>query len=155
MVNEYSSEMLEEEHVLLLGQGHCFRDHVLEACPADGFYMDTLIQIDINDWCRGPVVLLGDAAHCMTLLSGQGASAAFWGASVLSEGLIQDEIAVAAARYQASLQPVIAAKQPATLKAAQWYIPASPFRYRLRDALMTSLPNAFFQRYFRRKYSSA
>ncbi len=29
-----SSEMLEDEHVLLLGQGHCFRDHVLEACPA-------------------------------------------------------------------------------------------------------------------------
>ena len=29
-----SSEMLEEEHVLLLGQGHCFRDHVLDACPA-------------------------------------------------------------------------------------------------------------------------
>ena len=26
--------MLENENVLLLGQGHCFRDHVLEACPA-------------------------------------------------------------------------------------------------------------------------
>ena len=29
-----SSRMLEEENVLLLGHGHCFRDHVLEACPA-------------------------------------------------------------------------------------------------------------------------
>jgi len=29
-----TSELLEEESVLLLGQGHCFRDHVLEACPA-------------------------------------------------------------------------------------------------------------------------
>ncbi len=29
-----SSRMLEDENVLLLGQGHCFRDHVLEACPA-------------------------------------------------------------------------------------------------------------------------
>lgn len=29
-----TSELLEEENVLLLGQGHCFRDHVLEACPA-------------------------------------------------------------------------------------------------------------------------
>jgi LysR family hydrogen peroxide-inducible transcriptional activator len=26
--------MLEHENVLLLGKGHCFRDHVLEACPA-------------------------------------------------------------------------------------------------------------------------
>jgi LysR family hydrogen peroxide-inducible transcriptional activator len=28
------SSMLEDENVLLLGKGHCFRDHVLEACPA-------------------------------------------------------------------------------------------------------------------------
>jgi LysR family hydrogen peroxide-inducible transcriptional activator len=29
-----NSKLLENENVLLLGQGHCFRDHVLEACPA-------------------------------------------------------------------------------------------------------------------------
>ncbi|MCG6939274.1 MAG: LysR family transcriptional regulator [Gammaproteobacteria bacterium] len=29
-----NSSMLENENVLLLGKGHCFRDHVLEACPA-------------------------------------------------------------------------------------------------------------------------
>jgi len=29
-----SSSLLENENVLLLGKGHCFRDHVLEACPA-------------------------------------------------------------------------------------------------------------------------
>jgi len=29
-----NSKLLEAENVLLLGQGHCFRDHVLEACPA-------------------------------------------------------------------------------------------------------------------------
>ena len=28
------SKLLEAENVLLLGHGHCFRDHVLEACPA-------------------------------------------------------------------------------------------------------------------------
>jgi LysR family transcriptional regulator, hydrogen peroxide-inducible genes activator len=29
-----SSKQLEHENVLLLGRGHCFRDHVLDACPA-------------------------------------------------------------------------------------------------------------------------
>lgn len=29
-----NSNLLENENVLLLGKGHCFRDHVLEACPA-------------------------------------------------------------------------------------------------------------------------
>lgn len=28
-----NSKCLEKENVLLLGQGHCFRDHVIEACP--------------------------------------------------------------------------------------------------------------------------
>jgi LysR family hydrogen peroxide-inducible transcriptional activator len=28
-----SSEVLKKETMLLLGAGHCFRDHVLEVCP--------------------------------------------------------------------------------------------------------------------------
>ena len=30
---EVSSEELKAEHMLLLGSGHCFRDHVLQVCP--------------------------------------------------------------------------------------------------------------------------
>ena len=41
------SQLLENEDVLLLGQGHCFRDHVLEACPA----------------CIPKAGLVGDLAH--------------------------------------------------------------------------------------------
>lgn len=42
-----SSKLLEDENVLLLGKGHCFRDHVLEACPA----------------CIPKPELIGDLAH--------------------------------------------------------------------------------------------
>ena len=42
-----SSALLENENVLLLGRGHCFRDHVLEACPA----------------CVPKPGLIGDLAH--------------------------------------------------------------------------------------------
>ncbi|MGB5583877.1 MAG: hydrogen peroxide-inducible genes activator [Gammaproteobacteria bacterium] len=42
-----TSSQLEEENVLLLGKGHCFRDHVLEACPA----------------CIPKPGLVGDLAH--------------------------------------------------------------------------------------------
>ena len=42
-----SSTLLEDENVLLLGKGHCFRDHVLEACPA----------------CVPKPGLIGDLAH--------------------------------------------------------------------------------------------
>ncbi|MEM7541801.1 MAG: FAD-dependent monooxygenase [Pseudomonadota bacterium] len=128
---------------------------VLEQCPDGLFYMDPLIQIDLASWSNKRVVLLGDAAHCMTLLSGQGASAAFWGASELCKALATQSIGDAFAHYQRALQPTIAVKQPATLNAARWYIPGSPFRYKTRDALMTCLPDLFFQHYFRKKYTSA
>jgi len=42
-----TSPQLEGENVLLLGKGHCFRDHVLEACPA----------------CVPKPGLVGDLAH--------------------------------------------------------------------------------------------
>jgi LysR family hydrogen peroxide-inducible transcriptional activator len=44
-----SSAQLEDENVLLLGKGHCFRDHVLEACPA----------------CVPKPGLIGDLAHAI------------------------------------------------------------------------------------------
>ncbi|MEM7407499.1 MAG: FAD-dependent monooxygenase [Pseudomonadota bacterium] len=128
---------------------------VLEHCPPDGFYMDNLIQIHLPAWGHQRAVLLGDAAHCMTLLSGQGASAAFWGASAFCEALIDGTPESALATYEKALRPAINAKQPATLKAADWYIPGSRPRYWMRDTAMTCLPNWLFQSYFQRKYSSA
>ena len=33
-----AADELKREHMLLLGPGHCFRDHVLEVCPDAGHY---------------------------------------------------------------------------------------------------------------------
>ena len=118
-------------------------------------YMDPLIQIEMKKWNEGNVVLLGDAAHCLTLLSGQGASSAFWGACKLAEGLVEYSRVDAFASYETEFRPVIAAIQPATRLAAKWYIPRTRTRYAMRNAAMRHLPNQFFQRYFKNKYSKA
>jgi len=117
--------------------------------------MDPLIQIEMKKWNEGNVVLLGDAAHCLTLLSGQGASSAFWGACKLAEGLVEYARVDAFASYETEFRPVIAAIQPATRLAAKWYIPRTRTRYAMRNAAMRHLPNQFFQRYFKNKYSKA
>ena len=131
-------------------------DEVIEQFPNDyPVYMDPLIQIDIKRWYEGNVVLLGDAAYCLTLLSGQGASTAFWGACCLSEALVDRTKGEAFATYDATLRPVVAEIQPATRMAAKWYIPRTYPLYLARDSAMRYLPNAFFQRYFRQKYSRA
>ena len=131
-------------------------DKVIEEFPSDyPVYMDPLIQIDIKRWYQGNVVLLGDAAYCLTLLSGQGASTAFWGACCLAEAMVSQSKEQAFAIYDATLRPVVAEIQPATRMAAKWYIPRTYPLYLARDSAMRYLPNAFFQRYFRQKYSRA
>lgn len=129
---------------------------VIDAFPQDTtVYMDPLIQIEMPQWSRGNVVLLGDAVHCLTLLSGQGASTAFWGACVLCEGLVRGGKAEAFAAYENALKPVVNEMQPATRLAAKWYIPQSRLRYAMRDNAMRYLPDLFFQRYFKNKYTKA
>jgi 2-polyprenyl-6-methoxyphenol hydroxylase-like FAD-dependent oxidoreductase len=129
---------------------------VLEAFPQEQtVYMDPLIQIEMKRWCEGNVVLLGDAAHCLTLLSGQGASSAFWGACSLAKGLVSQSKADAFSNYENALRPVIAEIQPATRLAAKWYVPRTQTRYVIRDAAMRYLPNSFYQRYFKQKYAKA
>lgn len=129
---------------------------VLEAYPQNQtVYMDPLIQIEMAQWSKGSIVLLGDAAHCITLLSGQGASSAFWGACALCEALVSQPKAEAFRTYENTLKPVISELQPATRLAARWYVPRTSLRYAMRDAAMRYLPDAFFQHYFKNKYSKA
>lgn len=129
---------------------------VIDNCPeAEPIYMDPLIQIKMQSWHRGNVVLLGDAAHCLTLLSGQGASTAFWGATILAKSLIEHPAKLAFEKYQQEVLPVVTAVQPATVKASKLYIPHKKINYLTRDLAMRYLPNSFFQKYFRKKYSRA
>ena len=130
---------------------------VLSHCPSSGqFYMDPLIQIDMPNWYTKNVVLIGDAAHALTLLSGQGASTAFWGASALAKNLLESPTHEQAfIRYQNELKEAVVTMQETTHNAKKLYIPTTGFSYFMRDAMMRYLPNAFFQSYFRRKYSKA
>lgn len=129
---------------------------VIENHPDDeSIYIDPLIQIRMQKWHKGNVILLGDAAHCLTLLSGQGASTAFWNASILAKSLIETTPEIAFQRYEETIMPVTKKIQLSTRNAAKWYIPEKTISYYSRDLAMKFLPNAFFQKYFRNKYSSA
>ena len=133
-----------------------FTQQVLDHCPVDGeLYMDPLIQVRMHDWYRDQSVLAGDAAHCMTLISGQGATMAFTGACVLAEQLVQHPPLTAYRAYQQDLQATVFDIQDRTARIARWYVPSSTWRQAVRDLGMWLLPRAYFENHFKTKYSRA
>lgn len=137
------------------GTGELTR-RVLDHCPADGaFYIDPLVQIRMNEWHRDCSVLVGDAAHCLTLISGQGATMAFTGACVLSEKLVELPPREAFAAYQDDMQKTVFDVQDRTRSISRWYVPRSWWRQSARDLAMWLFPTTYFERHFKTKYSRA
>lgn len=101
---------------------------------ADSVYYDTLSQVVLDRWSDGRVVLLGDAAWCVTLFAGYGSSLAVGGADLLGTALEQQpDITTALARWEAELRPEVRRKQKLGRRVKGLYAPADPFRLWLRD----------------------
>ncbi|MBO0679664.1 FAD-dependent monooxygenase [Mycolicibacterium sp. S2-37] len=91
-----------------------FPQRLLEAARgAPELYFDESAQIVMEQWARGRVVLVGDAAHCASPLSGQGTSLALLGAHTLATELrdADGDHARGFAAYQESLQEYVLANQ--------------------------------------------
>lgn len=102
-------------------------------------FFDEVSQIKIKEkWYKNRVILVGDAAYCLTLLSGQGASMAMTGAYVLSQQLVQSkgEHTKAFLAYEKVLRPTIEKMQKKAVKNALTFLPTSPFKLWLRNLLL-------------------
>lgn len=116
--------------------------------PQDEIYLDALMQVVLPSWSRGRVALLGDAAHCLSLANGQGASMALAGGRCLARELAADPSPAALLRYQQRLQPAIATLRQRGRRAARLYVPDSAWACRLRNLVMQAVPQALLVRYF-------
>ena len=108
----------------------------LASCPPPSeLYYDLVGQVEVPQWRRGRVVLLGDACQAVSLIAGQGASLAVAGAFVLGEQLATaDSVDAALAGYERTWKPVVRATQEAGRRGATWFLPSSAARLRLRRA---------------------
>ncbi|MEO3792258.1 FAD-dependent oxidoreductase [Nonomuraea sp. B10E15] len=86
---------------------------LLARMPDDGSgYFDGVSQIRMDRWSRGRVVLLGDAAWCVTLFAGAGTSLAVGGADLLATCLERaDSVEDALRAWEAQLRPQVVSKQ--------------------------------------------
>jgi hypothetical protein len=87
---------------------------------------------------RTGVVLVGDAASCVSLIAGQGASLAMAGAFLLAEelNLAAGNIGLAVARYEQKMRPAIERKQAAGRAMVKWFVPASHLRLAIRNTVI-------------------
>lgn len=110
--------------------------------------VDTLTLVDLPKWSQGRVVLLGDAAHCLTLVSGQGAGMAMASAEILSQELDRKPVPEALASHEARLRSSIERLQTRSRHMARVFIPETAFAFHLRNFWMRRLPRRWLGNYF-------
>ncbi len=115
-------------------------DHVLAALESvgDDFLFDSVHQVHMKSWHKGHVVLLGDAAWCLTLYSGMGATSAMRGGALLGDVLRRhpDDLAAALEEWEATLRPFITKHRRAAHFKAQVFVPAGRLLHFLRGRLL-------------------
>jgi 2-polyprenyl-6-methoxyphenol hydroxylase-like FAD-dependent oxidoreductase len=116
---------------------------ILDALDAgNDLYFDRVSQIRMPAeqglWTRGRVVLVGDAAFCVSFLAGQGSALAMVGAYVLAGELYRAKgnYTDAFQRYQALFWAFVSMKQKAALRFAGFFAPKSTFALFLRNQIL-------------------
>ncbi|MEV7228151.1 FAD-dependent oxidoreductase [Polymorphospora sp. NPDC051019] len=104
-------------------------------------YFDSVSQIVMDRWSHGRVVLLGDAAWCVTLFAGAGAALALAGADQLGTALREhgDDIPAALARWEAPLRPEVHQRQALARRGMAQYAPPSRAHVWVRDLTIRAI----------------
>ena len=76
---------------------------------ADDFYMQEVVQVKMDEWYRGRVVLTGDAAYCAAPLSGLGTTLAITGPYVLAGEIAKQprDLLAAFQAYDDKMRPFV------------------------------------------------
>ncbi|WP_406280293.1 FAD-dependent oxidoreductase [Nocardia sp. NBC_00881] len=107
-----------------LGRGVSDALRQLEADSASA-YFDSVSQVVMDRWSHGRVVLLGDAAWCVTVFAGYGAALALDGADRLGAAVAAHtgDIRTALVEWEASLRPEVRKRQALARKGMSRFAP--------------------------------
>ncbi|HJS19059.1 MAG TPA: FAD-dependent monooxygenase [Anaerolineales bacterium] len=120
---------------------------------SDDFFFDGAAQIELEDWHKGRVALVGDACQCLTLLAGQGASMGMAGAYLLADELYKadGDYNVAFPAYQEKLKPEIERRQKEARGLAGGFVPDNRFGIALTYLFLKVMFMPGFRSLFRKQ----
>lgn len=113
-----------------------------QVLAADDLFLDSVSQTHMDTWSAGRVVLVGDAAHCASFLTGQGSSLGMVGPYLLAGELAAaaGDHRVAFPAYERRLRPLVTAGQRGIGAAAAMLIPRTATAVRARNAALRLWP---------------
>jgi 2-polyprenyl-6-methoxyphenol hydroxylase-like FAD-dependent oxidoreductase len=100
---------------------------------------DSVQQVRMRRWHRGRVLLLGDAAWCLTLYSGMGASTGMMGAAALGDALTAQprDLTAALRDWERQMRPTIRTHQLIAHVKGQGFVPSNPFNHGVRRLIVS------------------
>ncbi|MCM6776398.1 FAD-dependent monooxygenase [Nocardia sp. CDC159] len=111
------------------------------AMDSGAAYFDSVSQIVTDRWSDGRIVLVGDAAWCVTPFAGYGVALALAGADRLGDALTRHghDIAAALASWESALRPEVRKRQAAAHRGAARFAPATEFQVRMNELTMRAI----------------
>ncbi|TYB66654.1 oxidoreductase [Nonomuraea sp. PA05] len=110
--------------------------NALEQTPE--FLFDSVHQVKMPRWSRGRVVLVGDAAWCLNLYSGMGATFALRGGAELGRALRDDpdDLSAALTAWESRLRPSVTRHQRIARVKRQLFVPSNRPAEALRSVVV-------------------
>jgi 2-polyprenyl-6-methoxyphenol hydroxylase-like FAD-dependent oxidoreductase len=130
-------------------------DLVSKIDTAPDFYFDAVSQIQMNEWSKDRVTLVGDACDCPSLLSGQGSTLAMVGAYILAGELKEanGDHKIAFEKYQHIFKPFIDDKQKIAQNFAKSFVPKSRFGIWMRNTIVNLMFLPFVSKLLVKRFS--
>ncbi|MFD6726561.1 oxidoreductase, partial [Streptomyces sp. NPDC060131] len=125
---QFSGSRLERLRAVFSGMDDPTVRHVLDSLEeAPDHVFDSVHQVRMPRWSTGRVVLVGDAAWCMNLYSGMGATSSLRGGAALGAALQEhpDDLAAALDAWEAGLRPFITSQRRSARIKQQRFVPSS------------------------------
>ncbi|WP_437507257.1 FAD-dependent monooxygenase [Sorangium sp. So ce1099] len=132
--------------------GPVLRQLLDDFAAADEYLFDSVNQVRMNCWHKGRVVLVGDAAWCLTLYSGMGASTGMAGSELLGNMLEKypDDVGRALVAWEEKLRPFITSLQADGLRMRALFTPSGEAQRILRAAFVRLASSPVTRPIFRR-----